>query len=282
MKTLIHKGIRMLQFDGLSRCCNISHFITTRHGGTGTGTYTSFNLGAFCKDDPAIVRSNRRLLCSVFGLEDNRLFVPCQTHADNILYIDSSFLSLSADEQEQGLYGKDALITNQPGLVIGVTTADCVPILLYAPDQQVVAAIHAGWRGTVRQIARRTIDLLIRDFHCDPEVMIAGIGPAISQELFEVGEEVGDTFTAAGISLKPIAIRHPETGRLHINLCEANRLQLTEAGILPGHIEIAGMCTCTDADLFFSARRQGIDSGRMLSGIGITNPIPILSTDFDS
>ncbi len=262
----------MLQFDGLSRFCNIFHFISTRQGGVSKGAYESFNLGVYCKDAPEAVRVNRQMLCSAIGIPDHRLFAPYQTHEDKIVHIDASFLNLRADEQEKELHGIDALITDQPGLAIAVSTADCVPVLLYAPEKQVVAAIHAGWRSTVKQIVVQTAERLIREFDCDPYTIVAGIGPSICQDRFEVGEEVGDTFSAAGIDLAPIAVRHPGTGKLHIDLWEANRLQLIQAGILPEHIEIAGLCTYTHSDLFFSARRQGLNSGRMLSGIGLHLP----------
>ncbi len=259
----------MLQFDGLGRFCNISHFISTRPGGASQGEYASFNLGAWCGDDPEAVQQHRRVLCKLTGMRHDRLLVPFQTHGCKAAVIDASFLSRSQQEQEACLHGIDALITNQPDVTVAVSTADCVPLLLYAPDKGIVAAIHAGWRGTVQQIAGKTVSLIIRDFHCDPHQLIAGIGPSISPEAFEVGEEVGEAFHEAGIDLSEISYRHPQSGKRHINLWEANRLQLLSVGLLPAHIEVAGICTFNHPNLFFSARRQGINSGRMLTGIGI-------------
>ena len=138
----------MLQFSGLSGECNISHFITTRHGGVSQGNYATMNPGEFSGDDPASVRMNRQLLSDAMGISPERIFAPCQVHEAEISCIDA---------QQQEMYGKDALVTDIPGICIAVSTADCVPVLVYAPDKKVVAAIHAGWRGTVKQIVAKTI-----------------------------------------------------------------------------------------------------------------------------
>lgn len=259
----------MLQFDGLSRFCNISHFVSTRTGGVGKGEYASFNLGEWCGDDPAAVDSNRRKLCASIDASCDRLFVPFQTHGNSAVVIDSSFLAMDKAQKDAALHGVDALITDRSGVIIAVSTADCVPVLLYAPDKEVVAAVHAGWRGTVQQIVIRTIERMSVEFGCNPQLLVAGIGPSISQDAFEVGDEVGDAFRATAIDTDAIFYRHPASGKLHIDLWEANRQQLMQAGLQPERIEVAGICTYNHPELFFSARRQGLQSGRMLSGIGI-------------
>ena len=139
--------------------------------------------------------------------------------------------------------GVDALVTNVPDVCVAVSTADCVPVLLYAPDRKVVAAVHAGWRGTVLHIARKAASLMIEAYDCDPAQLVAGIGPSISQAAFEVGEEVVKAFQMAGFPMERILRRNAETQKAHIDLWETNRLQLLEAGLLSEHIEIAGICT---------------------------------------
>lgn len=262
----------MLQFSGLSRECNISHFITTRHGGVSKGDYATLNPGEYSGDDSASIRMNRKILSDVIGISSERIFAPYQIHEAEIGCIDTGFLSLPASLQQQEMYGKDALVTDVPEVCVAVSTADCVPVLVYSPDKQVVAAIHAGWRGTVKRIVRKSVQVMIDKYQCDPSCMLAGIGPSISQDAFEVGDEVVEAFKAADFDLSQIVIRHPSTGKAHVDLWEANRWQLLSSGLPDNQIEIAGICTYTHFDQFFSARRLGIKSGRIMSGIFVRAP----------
>lgn len=259
----------MLQFSGLSGECNISHFITTRHGGVSEGNYASMNPGEYSGDDLKSIRMNRKILSDVIGISPEGIFAPFQIHEAEVGYLDTRFLSLTPEGQKDEMNGKDALITDVPGVCVAVSTADCVPVLVYAPDKKVVAAIHAGWRGTVKQIVAKTVGCMIARYGCDPSRMLAGIAPSISRESFEVGDEVAEAFQATGVDMTRIMERNARTGKPHIDLWEANRIQLLEVGLLPEHIEISGICTYLHHDDFFSARRLGIKSGRMLSGIMI-------------
>lgn len=267
MKILSIDKVKMLQFPRLNEYCNISHFISTRSGGTSSGHYASMNLGEYCGDDPEAVRTNRALLSAIFSISPGRLFVPYQVHGDRILTLDPHFMTLPEEEQTKLLQGVDALITDVPEVYIAVTTADCVPLLFYAPDRNVVAAVHAGWRGTVQKIAVKTVERLVDAYHCDPKLLHVGIAPSISQDSFEVGEEVVDAFRSIDTNLAAVLKRNLETGKAHIDLWEANRLQLLSVGLSPDRIEVAGLCTFVHSEDFFSVRRSGIQSGRMLSGI---------------
>lgn len=257
----------MLQFPILSGDCNISHFVTTRDGGISQGKYASFNPGAYSGDDLDSVRMNRKLLSDAIGIPAECIFAPFQVHGCEVRSLFNSFLSLSLEEQEKQLHGVDALVTDVPGLCVAVTTADCVPVLVYAPDKKVVAAIHAGWRGTVQKIVSLTVGLIAEQYGANPSLMLAGIAPSIGQDAFEVGEEVVDAFHEAGSDLTQIMKRNAQTGKAHIDLWEANRQQLLAAGLQSAHIEVSGICTYTHHDKFFSARHLGINSGRVLSGI---------------
>ena len=241
----------MLQFSGLSGECNISHFITTRHG-VSLGNYASMNPGEYSGDDPESVRMNRQLLSDAIGISSERIFAPFQIHEAEIACIDARFLSLTPDRQKEELNGKDALVT-----------------LVYAPDKKVVAAIHAGWRGTVKQIVAKTVEYMIARYGCDPSLMLAGIASSICKESFEVGDEVAEAFRATGVDMNRIMERNARTGKAHIDLWEANRMQLLQSGLQPERIEVSGICTYQHPDDFFSARRLGIKSGRILSGIMI-------------
>ena len=263
----------LLQFE-----CSDAHdallFTTTRNGGVSQPPFDTFNLGNFSDDNPADIAENRRHLSNTLGIKPNRLFIPKQVHGDRIVTIDDSFLSASVTEQTALIEGCDALITNEPDICIGVTTADCVPILLYDSQKRVAAAIHAGWRSTVQKIVVKTVEEMRRRFGVSSANLVAAIGPAIGQGAFEVGNEVVDAFREAGLLYQTAHTRHPETGKAHLNLSEINRLQLTDCGIKPENIETSGLCTHTRGDLFFSARRQGIRSGRMVTGVVIRQVTP--------
>ena len=167
------------------------------------------------------------------------------------------------------MYGMDAIITNLPQTCIGVSTADCIPILLYDAKQRVVAAVHAGWRGTVANIAKECTATMYNRYGCTVADIKAIIAPGISQEAFEVGDEVYDNFAEAGFPMRKIAKRYPATQgeKWHIDLWEANRLQLIDTGIKEENITVTEICTYTRHEEFFSARRLGINSGRIFNGI---------------
>lgn len=260
----------MLQFEGIAGDCNIFHFITTRHGGVSEGNYASFNLSAYCGDDPKQVQENRRRLCDALGISPSSLFIPHQTHGTEIRVIDETFLQADQATQTQALTGVDALVTTIPGVCIAVTTADCVPILLYDPKKQVIAVIHAGWRGTVGGITQRTIKTMTRLFNTNPADLLAGIAPSIGQEAFEVGQEVVDAFASTGIEIASICRYNTDTGKPHIDLVEVNRQQCIASGVKRENIELSGICTHTRNVDFYSARQLSIHSGRFLTGALLT------------
>jgi YfiH family protein len=260
MKASGNTDLQMLQFSIFKEYSNIVHFVTTRRGGVSTGIYSSMNLGEYCGDDPVAVRQNRERLCAALGILPKNLYVPCQVHGDKAGLCES-YTTLAGE--------MDALITGETGICIAVSTADCVSVLLYAPDRNMVAAIHAGWRGTVKHIVTKTLRRMIEEWDCNPRCMLAGIGPSIGTEVFEVGEEVYEAFATAGMDMSAISKRNKITGKALIDLKEANRRQLLDAGLTEPHIEVSDICTYTRQDDFFSARRLGINSGRMLTGIMI-------------
>lgn len=242
-------------------------FSTTREGGVGVGAYAGFNVTHYCGDNERSVSQARSTLCGELGIAVERLILPHQTHGCDVLCIDEQFMLLPNEEQTELLYAKDAVVTDVRNLCIGVSTADCVPVLLYDAVKGVVAAVHAGWRGTVACIVEKCIAAMRERYGVSPADVRAVIGPSISLEAFEVGDEVYDAFAAAAFPMERIARRMG--GKWHIDLWEANRLQLLACGVREESIEVSGVCTYTHCDEFFSARRLGIKSGRIFSGIMI-------------
>lgn len=235
------------------------------------GTYAAFNLTDYCGDTPERVDRNKQWLAQQLGITPDRIILPRQTHTDHIKVIDQHFFNLTAEERKSYLQDVDALITSLPATCIGISTADCVPVLIHDTRSGLCAAVHAGWRGTVQHIARQTA-LLMQQMGATAETMYAVIGPSISLESFEVGEEVVEAFHEAGFDTASIVSRpNPMAGSLqprpHIDLWAANCMDLESAGLPLAHIQVSGICTYRHVDTFFSARRLGIQSGRIFSAI---------------
>ena len=247
----------------------VTAFSTTRNGGVSKGDYASMNCTPYTGDDIEAVQRNQQLLCTALHIEKEQLIIPYQTHSVNALVIDKEFLQQNAEKQIEQLQNIDALITQEKGVCLCVSTADCTPILLYDRKRQVIAAIHAGWRGSVNYIVRKTLEQMSRLYNTQGEDIFAAIGPCIGFDAFEVGDEVYDAFKQNDFPVEYISGWKPETHKWHIDLQMANSVQLIDFGVPTEQIDICDICTFTHYEKFFSARRLGIKSGRILSGIFI-------------
>lgn len=247
----------MLEYGILKPYSNIFGFSTTRHGGCGEGAYATFNCTHYCGDRPENVKANLENLSASLPKRPRVFVIPRQTHTTNVRVI-------TGVPTEEELQEVDAVVTSLKGFCLCVSTADCIPILLYDKAKEVIAAVHAGWRGTVGRIVEKTLQTMATHFGTEGKDVVACIGPGISLESFEVGDEVYAAFEEAGFDMSRIAKRY---AKWHLDLWEANRLQLLAHGVMPESIEVAGICTYQHHNDFFSARRLGIQSGRILSGI---------------
>ncbi len=242
----------------------VTAFSTRRQGGYSKGDYASFNVNHYCGDDPDDVVKNRQLLCQSLGIDMTRLVIPHQVHGTQVLAIKEDFFHLTTAERLSALEGVDAVITRETHVCIGVSTADCIPIILYDPIHHACGVAHAGWRGTVARIVQHTLSTMRDVFDTDSHTIRAVIGPGISLDAFEVGQEVYDAFQTADFPMPRIAKRYE---KWHIDLPFCNRLQLIEAGVPDANIFDTTICTYSNPDKFFSARRLGIHSGRIFTGI---------------
>ena len=273
----------------------VTAFSTTRQGGCSEGRYGEFNINRYCGDSEEAIRQNRSLLCRLLGIGDDRLIMPHQVHLTEIAVVDEAFLQLPDDERLARLEGVDALMTDVAGVCIGVSTADCIPVLLYDPVCRAVCAIHAGWRGTVQRIVAKAVAKMTAVYGTRPADLVAQIGPGIHLDSFEVGDEVYDAFAHEGFPMALISRKYPVnnggsklsvnnggskfftlhsslfTSKWHIDLPECNRQQLLSAGVPGERITVSPICTYQQSDRFFSARRLGINSGRIFTGIVITS-----------
>ena len=256
---MIHPELRYYDFGE-----GVTAFSSTRRGGYSKGNYGEFNINRYCGDKPETIAQNREALCELLKISDNRLLMPHQVHLTEVVAIDETFLNLSAGEQQQQLEGVDALMTDVSNVCIGVSTADCIPVLLYDPEHQAVCAIHAGWRGTVQRIVEVAVDKMMKVYGSQPHKVMAQIGPGISLDSFEVGDEVYEAFEKAGFEMTAIS-RHDEKWHIDLPLC--NRLQLEAVGVPRHQVSVVSDCTFKQPDIWFSARRLGISSGRIFTGI---------------
>lgn len=251
-------------------------FSTMRKGGVSQGNYSEFNINEYCGDSSEHIWENRRLLAERLGVSADHIVMPHQVHGIEVRRVDGEFFSKPETVRKMILEGVDALITDLRGVCIGVSTADCIPVLLYDEAHHAMAAIHAGWRGTVQRIVQKTVEMMCTSFHTHPSELKAVIGPGISKGAFEVGDEVYEEFVQCGFDMPAIADLRPnmkkegnvdQPMKWHIDLPLCNSLLLQESGIPAVHIHQSGICTYQHSDEFFSARRLGIQSGRIFTGI---------------
>ena len=244
----------------------VAAFSTTRGEVDGRNPYSGVNLCDYVGDDALRVLDARIMLAMQLGVDLDAVVMPRQTHSCNVAVIETHFMDNDIDRQEQALEGVDALVTTLPGVVIGVNTADCVPIVLADEAAGVIAVAHAGWRGTVGRIARAVVEEMCRQGARADRIQ-ASMGPSICQDCFEVGDEVVEAFKKALFDLDAIVTRNASTGKAHIDLRAANREVLVAAGVPAGNIVLSQHCSRCEHGRFFSARRLGIDSGRTFTGI---------------
>jgi YfiH family protein len=242
----------------------VQAFSTTRHGGVSKGNYGEFNINEYCGDAPEAISENRKALSASLKIGLDHIIMPHQTHGITFREIGPEFFALSENTKRMLLEGVDGLMTSLSGVCIGVSTADCIPVLLYDEDHHAACAVHSGWRGTVQYIVLKAVAEMREAYSSDPQKLKAIIGPGISLENFEVGPEVYEQFASNGFDMSLVARKYE---KWHIDLPECCRIQLIGAGVSPQNIQKADVCTYSHADDYFSARRLGIQSGRIFTAI---------------
>ena len=264
-----NNGIKLFHFDNLTKFAGIFHFITTREGGYSLTPYDTMNLAVTVGDDPEAVRRNRTLLASLLGISTSDFALCKQVHGNNIIEANRNNIDSNSQNRFNVLSEADAMITITPGICIMILIADCVPILLYDPIKKAIGITHAGWRGTVKRIAEKTVEKLVDKYNCNPEDIMAGIGPSIGPCCYEVGPDVIEEFERTDDDTNDIITDGKEDGKGHLNLWLANKKQLLRAAINENNIVTADLCTCCHSDMFFSYRCHGRKSGRFAAGIMI-------------
>lgn len=226
---------------------------STRHGGVSQAPFASLNLGLHTADALEAVAENRRRFFAACGFAPDRTAGSHQVHGAEVLRV-----------EEPGYHhGYDALITNRPHLLITVTVADCTPVLIYDPVQEAVAAVHAGWKGTIAGIVRKTLIEMQQAYGTQASDCLAYIGTCIDHCDFAVDADVADHFGAAHKSWDA------EKGKFFVHLKAANRDLLLAAGMLPERIQVSPFSTFTHHQDYFSHRYEKGNTGRLLAAIGL-------------
>lgn len=285
-------GVAWLQVPGWKKMGWLWHGFSTRKGGASSaygpeGVGGELNLGFTAADDRETVVLNRRLFAEAVTDSPTTGILTLRQFHSNL-----SVVVGAADPQRERPWKGDGLITAEPGILLAIQTADCIPVLVADRRRRVVAAFHAGWRGTVMRIVELGIGRMRLEFGSRPEDLIAAIGPGIGACCYAVGEEVLSEFEAQFTYARelfcevfdsdPVRTKYPMlflTQRapghspigpgLHLDLLKANRRQLLDAGLKPRAIKTVGACTSCRQDMFFSHRASRGHAGRMMSVIGI-------------
>ena len=251
-------AIQYLEAEAISALDFVTHAFCTRLGGISKGPFSSLNTGFLVGDRGEDVRRNLALIEEAFVIPAERLVLMGQVHGDRIFILDG-------DGPPPGSIPEcDGLITDRPGVALGIRTADCVPLLFVDRVRRVIGVAHAGWRGTALRIASRMVDLFEKRFSSRVEDILIAVGPAIDVCCYQV-----DAPVYAAFSLRPGADRFlhpcPEEGRWMLDLASANRIELMERGVPTRNILLAGHCTACRRDLFFSHRASLGCTGRQIN-----------------
>jgi len=230
---------------------------STRHGGVSPAPYHSLNLGKNTTDSPENTAENRRRFCAALGFPSEQLAWSKQVHGADILVATAP----------GGAEGFDALVTQIPGVFLSVSVADCTPVLVFDPAHRAVAAIHAGWRGAAADIVGKTLRVMAEQFGTRGADCLAYVGTCIDECSFEVGAEVAAEF-------EPAFKRYdPGCDRFFVDLKNICRSQLLAAGLSSENIEISPFSTVLHNEHYFSHRKEGGVTGRMLAVIGLREEI---------
>lgn len=253
-------SIPYLQAEILAKCDFLIHAFCTRQGGCSRQEYSSLNISFREGDEEFQVLQNWGKLANSFAIPIENFLVLNQVHGDEVLVIKHQGSNFSSGSE----LNYDATITNNPGVALCIKTADCVPVFIADKKKKIIAAVHAGWRGTAMGISAKVIRLMQSKYCSSPQDILAAIGPSIGLCCYEVDSVVADAFAVRKGNnnfLFPVAAKN----KWMLDLPEANRRQIADCGIPEANIELSGLCTMCNQDLFFSHRGSGGITGRQVN-----------------
>lgn len=262
MRSIERAGITLHEFDLLAQAPGVIAGCSGRRGGVSKPPYDELNVGLHVGDDPAAVVENRRRIAEAIGTDLDAFVLPLQVHRGHVADVTLADRGSGATTLEGAVSDTDALVTAEPGVVLAVMLADCVPVIVYDPVTPAVGVAHAGWGGTVHHVTRNTVQALCERYGSDPDDLLAGVGPSIGPMTYEVGTDVADLaraeFPSDGV------VRPTGNGKYLFDLWASNVADLVAAGVHEERVEVAGIDTFEAVDRFFSDRRQR-PTGRFLA-----------------
>lgn len=266
---LSESSVPFLKYPMLTELGVVKHGFSTRLGGVSQGCYESMNLSFTRGDREEDVRENFRRIVKAIGVRCEDMVFSQQTHTTNVRVVTDADRGMGM-VRPLGYQDVDGLVTNVPGICLVTFYADCVPLFFVDPVKRVIGLSHSGWRGTVGKIGKRTVELMEKEYGCNPREIYAAIGPSICQDCYEVSEEVVEQFRQ---QFHPSdwerLFYQKENGRFQLNLWNANELILREAGICEDHIAVTNVCTHCNSDVLFSHRTTGDKRGNLAAFLAL-------------
>ena len=262
------KGVTYLTFPALDSISWIRHSFSTRLGGVSQGEFSSMNLSFRRGDKDDSVLENFRRICDAVGYDFNKLVASAQDHHTFVRHVTSEQAGVGITKPRD-MESVDGLITNEPGVTLVTYFADCTPLYFVDPVKKAIGLSHAGWRGTVAEMGKKTVMAMESAFGTDPKDLIAAIGPSIGQCCYEVDDPVIHSVETLSYIRADSVLKKKDNGRAMLDLWELNRQILMHAGIPENQITIGGVCTQCHSDLLFSHRVMGAKRGGMAAMLSI-------------
>ena len=247
-------ALPLLTFPQFEEADWLCHGMTTRLGGISGDMWTSLNLSFTRGDEEAAVRENFRRVAAELGVAEDRFVFARQTHTTNVRVVTEADAGKGLTRPQDDVE-VDGQITNVPGLVLSIFTADCVPLFFADPVHRAIGLSHSGWKGTAGRIGAKTLQRMQEEYGTDPADVLCGIAPSICQDCYEVSRDVAEVFAAefAGREAEVLKKGRAED-KFQLDLWAANRIIAEEAGVRPEQIVVTDVCTCCNSDLLFSHR----------------------------
>ena len=268
--TGIKYTLPLLTFNSLDAIPFIRHCFTTRLGGRSEGIFSSLNLSSSRGDNAEYVKENYKRIASALKCSTNDFIFSKQTHTTNVMRIKKDTIA-NTMANPCVCDNVDGLITDVPGIVLTTFYADCVPLYFVDPVHKAIGLSHSGWRGTVNRMGSVTLEKMKEEFGTLPDRVICAIGPSICGNCYEVGEDVANNFQQefSSTPLLEVILEEKNNGKYLLNLWEANRAVLLDAGVPAKNIVVGNICTCCNSNILFSHRASQGKRGNLGAFLGI-------------
>ena len=248
-------GICFITFSNIEALGICRHGFSTRIGGISEGRYEKMNLSFKNGDKRENVETNYNRFCNALGIDASHLVLSAQTHTSNVISVDEN--DRLKGYSKESFCDVDGLVTNKKGVALVTQYADCTPLIFCDPKKKVIASSHAGWRGTVKKIAEKTVEKMVNEYDSNPKDIVVAIGPCICKDCYEVDDAVYNEFLSIEVATEKI-FKTKGNGKYMLDLREANRQILIGAGIKEENIEICDICTnCNSAEMHSHRATKG-------------------------